>query len=118
MRKLLFCMLRTQQGSLAPLVLGMFNAAILIVYSRLESSGLFVDSAFPHATPWVWAEEAEADDVQLFRSPDTRLEGSAFECWLSQATGKQAAKHLIFLEQTATCKHIPRHHYACRQTSM
>lgn len=54
----------------------MFNVAIIIVQSRLESSGLFVDSAFPHAT--AWAEEAEAaDDVQLFRSPDSRVQRSS-----------------------------------------
>jgi len=80
-----------------------FNVLVLV------SSGLFVDSAFPHAT--AAAEEAEADDVQLFRSPDSRVQRPNVG---SIAGGKQPANHRIFLEDTT---HIPRHH-ACRQTPM
>jgi hypothetical protein len=100
--------------SLAPSIWGCSNVAIMCVFSMfsssfLQCSGLFVDSAFPHATPV--AEDAEADDVQLFRSPDSRVQRPNVG---SIAGGKQPANHRIFLEDTT---HISRHH-ACRQTSM
>jgi hypothetical protein len=79
--------------------------------SFLQCSGLFVDSAFPHAT--AVAEDAEADDVQLFRSPDSRVQRLGPNVG-SIAGGKQPANHRISLEDTT---HISRHH-ACRQTSM
>lgn len=69
--------------------------------SFLQSSGLFVDRAFPHAT--ACAEEAEADDVQLFHSPDQTREGSA----LAIAGGKQASSKTLDLSRT-NC-HVQTH---------
>lgn len=93
--------MRAQQNSLALSIWGIFRCCddIRTMPSLfLQSSGLFVDSAFPHATAAEKAE-AEADDVQLFHSPDqTGLEGPGSA--LTIAGGKQATSKTSDLSRT------------------
>lgn len=80
----------------------MIYVVLMFSFSILQSSGLFVDRAFPHAT--AWAEEAEADDVQLFHSPDQTRGFSALA--LAIAGDKQSSQTS---DLSRTHRHVQTH---------